>query len=360
MARDKAIPERVQVKNGRYYLVVADGKKRRWNPLTKVKEGLPALYAAMAQKMAEDVQDDRMPALIALWQRDVGGRLKPKTQENNNSRLRVIGEAFAEFRAGQVRAPDVSEFLQPFRTMARTHNQYRALMRELMRFAIEKGMRDDNPVAGVIRTVPEKPRTRYLTDSEVRRIKVTGFRGEDGKRTRTGHMLAALIDMAYLTGQDIGMLLNLRWQRDADDPNIPHVCDAGLFFRRSKVSDTTGAAVLIEWTPRLREVLARLEALRDERLAKKRASQRIITNYLFTGHGGLPWGYKGANKAWTSAVRRAGVPGAMFRDLRAKALTDKENRDGMRGARDMGQHSTEAQTADYVRLRSGRSTRATR
>lgn len=360
MTRDKALPERVHVKGGRYYLVTAAGKKRVWRKLTRVAEGLPALYTALATALAADTADDRIPALISLWQREVGSRHKPKTQANNDSRLRVLAEAFAEFRAGQVEAPDVAEFLLPLRDKARTHNQYRALMRELMRFAIEKGMRRDNPVQDVIRTMTERPRTRYITDSELRRIKVGGIYGDDGKRTRSGLMLAALVDMAYLTGQDIGMLLALRWSRDPDNSAVPYVGDEGIFFRRSKVAATTGAAVMIGWTPRLADVVERLRRLRAERMLKKRASQRVVTEYVFTRQDGLQFTYSGASTAWKRAVKRAGVPGVMFRDLRAKALTDKERLAGMQAARDMGQHSTDSQTADYVRLRSGRKTLATR
>jgi len=360
MPRAAHLPTSVYVKSGRYYHVAADGKRRIWRGLTRVSEGLPALYAALADLLRTDVADDRMPALIAAWQREVGARHSAKTRATNDSRLRVLGDAFAEFRAGQVQAPDVAEFLAPHRARARTHNQYRSLLRELMRFAIEKGLRTDNPVAGVIRTMTEKPRTRYITDSEMRRIRVGAIYGDDNKPTRSGRMIAALIEVAYLTGQDIGMLLKLRWERDPDDQAAPFVGDAGLFFRRSKVSGTTGAAVLIGWTPRLQAVIDALRAMQAARLLKSRAHQRVVSGYVFTRQDGRQFTYSGAQTAWKRAVKRTGVRLCMFRDLRAKALTDKEARDGMGAARDMGQHSTDSQTADYVRLRGGRKTGATR
>lgn len=360
MPRDPSLPPRVYARSGRYYFVAIDGKRRIWHGLTLVRDGLPALYAALSALLSRDVQRERMPSLIAAWQKEVGARHSDKTRATNDSRLKVIAQAFADFSAEQVQAPDVAEFLAPFKGMARTHNQYRSLLRELMRFAIEKGLRADQPVGGVIRTVTEKPRTRYLTDSEVRRIKVGAIYGDDGRPTRSGRMVAALIDVAYLTGQDIGMLLDLRWARDPDEPGAPYVDDAGLFFRRSKVEATTGAAVLIEWTPRLQDAVDRLKAMRAARLLKERAQQRIVCGWVFTTQSGTPLTYSAAASAWRRAAGRAGVKGAMFRDLRAKALTDKERRDGMAAARDMGQHATDSQTADYVRQRGGRKTRATR
>lgn len=127
-----------------------------------------------------------------------------------------------------------------------------------------------------------------------------------------------------------------------------------MFFRCAK------AAVAIGWTAELLAVVERLRAIRAERMLKKRASQRVVTEYVFTRQDGLPFTYSGASTAWKREVKRAGVPAVMFRDLRAKAITDKEAREGMTAARDMAAHSTDSQTADYVRRKSSRKTGATR
>ncbi len=353
------LPPRVFAKGRCYYHVRADGARRVWQKLSLVADGLPALYRALAQLERERVADDRMPSLIADWQRDVMPAHADKTQRDEIARCRVIGEAFAEFRASQVTAPDVAEFLQPLRDRPRTHNLYRAQLRELMRYAIERGYRVDNPVAH-LRTMTERPRTRYLTDSELRRVRAAGMRGADGRITRAGRTLAALIEVMYLTGQRPSDVLDLRWQRDATEPDASHVTDAGLVFRPSKTRGSTGAAVLIEWTPRLRDAIQRLRALRAERLVAKRMERRVVSEHVFNTVGGQPLSYWGASSLWRRAVARAGIADAELRDIRAKALTDKEGREGMPAARAMGAHSTEAQTADYVRHRSARKTKATR
>ena len=341
------LPRSVYLKSGTYWHVTADGPKRRWRKLTRASDGLPALYAALAELLARDLGDDRMPALISDWQRDVMSRHAEKTQVDERARCLVVAESFAEFRAAQVQAPHVAEFLRPLRSRTvagverpspRTHNLYRALLRELMRYAIERGYRTDNPVEHV-RTMGETPRDRYITDSELRRIKVHACRGADQLDTRSGPMLCALIDMAYLTGQRIGDLLTMEWAQ---------VSDAGVAFKTAK----TGRRVLIEWTPKLRDAIARLRRLRIERQA--------FTARVFTTQTGAPYTYSGAHTAWRRAVKRAGITGAHFHDLRAKALTDKEAREGMAAARAMGAHTTEAQTADYVRQKAARKTRATR
>jgi integrase len=360
MKRDD-IPRGVFPKGRWYYLVVAVGPKRVWIKLSKIADGLPALYIALAREKEAARGITNMPSLVAAWQTEVMPGRGEKTQTDDKARCKLIAEAFAEFTPADVDAPACAEFLKGYKPKPRTHNAFRSLLRELMRFAEEKGLRPSgsNPLQSV-RTMSTPPRTRYITDSEMRRIKVGGIYGDDGRRTRSGLMLAALVDMAYLTGQDIGMLLDLRWTRDPFDHDAPHVADAGLFFRRAKVQKTTGAAVLVQWTPRLRDVVQRLKVMRAERQLKKRATQRVVTDYLFTTQGGKQLTYSGAASAWRRAVKRAGVPRVMFRDLRAKALTDKEEREGMQAARHMGAHATEAQTADYVRQRAPRKTGATR
>jgi integrase len=230
-----------------------------------------------------------------------------------------------------------------------------------MRFAEANDYRDPgtNPVDSVP-TMTLKARSRYITDSELRRIKVGAIYGDDGRRTRSGLMIAALVDLAYLTGQRIGDLLDLRWERDPDDLDAPHVTDAGMRFRPAKTRTKTGAAVLIEWTPRLRDAVDRIKRLQSERLLKRRAAQRLVSGYLITGQDGKQLSYWGASSAWQRAVKRAGVKGVHMHDIRAKALTDVEQRRGMKAARDMGTHATETQTADYVRTRGVRGVGATR
>lgn len=139
----------------------------------------------------------------------------------------------------------ITRYRQPSRQLNELHRQgfHRA----------RKG--GSNPVTD-IPTMTLKARTRYITDSELRRIKVAANHGEDGLRTRCGLMLCALIDMAYLTGQRIGDLLALEWEQVKED---------GILFVPTKTEKSTGAAVLIEWTPRLLNVVERLRVVRRER-----------------------------------------------------------------------------------------------
>lgn len=109
---------------------------------------------------------------------------------------------------------------------------------------------------------------------------------------------------------------------------------------------------MIQWTPRLEELRDRLKAMRKAR--------RGFGAAVFVKANGEPYSLSGLQSAWERSRDRAKVAGCTFHDIKAKALTDKEQREGMRAASAMGQHSTEQQTATYVRRKSARKTSATR
>lgn len=169
-----------------------------------------------------------------------------------------------------------------------------------------------------------------------------------------GPTIALLIDLAYLSGQRVSDLLDLRWTKKAaldaqGEVEAPYIGDEGIYFKPSKTSRSTGAKVLIQWTPRLQQAIERAGKLGRRNL-----------RWVITSQQAQRYDYEAFKSAWARAIERSGVKGLHFNDLRAKALTDKEERDGMQQARRMGAHSTEAQTAEYVRHRKAQKTEATR
>lgn len=362
MSKDPALPPRVQSKGRWFYLVVAEGKKRRWNKISQIREGLPAMYAALAKMLQAEELRGSVPALIAEWEAEVMAQHATKTQVDERARGAKIAARFADFTPAEVTPPDVVEFLAAYRGKPRTFNLYRQQIGELMRFAIEKGLRPPgtNPVTSVIRTMSTPPRKRCPTTSELRRVKIGCLYGDDGRRTRTGLTMACLIELAYLTGQDVSVMIRLRDKLDPQRPDEPHVTADGVFFRRDK----TGNAVEVLYrsdspTDRLRRCIAALRRMKAERALKKRAAQRVETPHLFLKQDGQPLSYSAVANAWQDGLRRSKVLPFMFRDIRARALTDKTVREGIREGNAMGTHTTEQQTADYVRSKVPRKTKAT-
>jgi integrase len=277
-----------------------------------------------------------------------------KTQIDERRRCDIICTGFQNFRSVRdVIPPDCVDFLAEYQDMPRTHDLLRAQLLSIFKFSELKGWRPagSNPVAP-IPTLGSKPRDRFITDAEILKIKAAATLGDDGKETRSGPMLCALIDMAVLTGQRIGDLLDLRWAYDELEPNAPHIRADGIWFRPAKVRDKTSVAILVEWTPALTAVVTKLKELK---LAKPGGS-----DWVFILKAGQQYTYSGAQTAWKRAIKRAGVRNVHFHDLRAKAITERESAEGMTQARVLAGHSTEAQTSDYLRGKTARKTKATR
>ena len=342
--------------NGRYYRNLREGGRKRWVPLTRVDEGRPALLRALA-----DLEDkppaavDAIPELIKAWERDELKRLT-SAQSQRMARLynERIAEQLADFRAATVTVPAVVDLLAHYRHQPRTHNAMRAQLRELMRYAELRGWRPpgSNPTQAV-RTMSIRARQRYISDSELRRIKVAAWWGPGRVATQSGPMMCGLIDLLYLTGQAIGDVLRL----DESD-----VAGALLLFRRGKVAHTTGAAVRIQVSPALRDAIDRLIAHKRsvEDRVQRRTGARPVNPALIVTRDGQRAGQSGVSSAWDRACERAGIEGARIHDIKAKAVTDTERLHGMRAARVQAQHSTEQQTASYVRARAAEIIKPTR
>lgn len=346
MKHDIELPPKVEAKGKWYYYLHRIDRRKVWTKLSLIDAGLPAMRKALADLVTYKVEDRGLPALIRRWQQEVMPKHAPKTQIGEINYGRVIAHAFADFKSvDQITPLDVTEFLDQFTDKPRTFNAHRGMLREYLRFAIQLNFAKPgtNPVDGIIKTMTVKARTRYITDSELRRIKVACMYSSQGRRNQSGPSACALIDMAYLTGQRISDLIALEW----DD-----ITDKGIYFRPGKTEASTQAAVTIQWSPKLRDVVRRLREIR--------LKARLKPSTVFITLSGKSATYNGTHTAWFRAVKRSGVAPCHFHDIRAKALTDKEGREGMQAARKMGTHSTEQQTADYVRKRGSSSTGATR
>ena len=147
-----------------------------------------------------------------------------------------------------------------------------------------------------------------------------------------------------IRGQRIGDLLTMQWSE---------ILPKGILFLPAKTANSTGAKVMVEWTPKLIRLVERLKAL-------KRVN---ITPWVFTNVHGQQLTHDAVKSAWRRARARAGVDDLLdihFHDIRAKAITDVDDLRGIGDAQTMGGHSTQTQTADYIRHKKAKRTAATR
>jgi integrase len=148
------------------------------------------------------------------------------------------------------------------------------------------------------------------------------------------------MDLAYLTGQRPADVLKI---------DVRHVRDGVVEIRQNK----TNAQLRIE-------VVGELAAL-IERINARRASHTVQATRLIVDEVGRPLGQSALRFRFDRAREAAGIEKAQFqfRDLRAKAGTDKEALSDMRQAQTLLGHGSISMTEHYVRKR-GMRTKPTR
>lgn len=208
-------------------------------------------------------------------------------------------------------------------------NREKALFSHIWNFARNKGLTEkENPCRG-IEGHEETGRDVYVEDEVYELVRGCA---ED--------WLADLITLAYLLGQ-----------RPADSRKVTRadIKEGAVWVKQNK----TKAKLRVFVEGELKEVLDRIDARnKAAKVATIGPDAKLFPKTEYE--------YRGAfDRARDAAVEKrpdlaAQIREYQFRDLRAKALTDKEEREGMRAAQDLSGHTTEAMTRHYVRNRKGK------
>lgn len=154
--------------------------------------------------------------------------------------------------------------------------------------------------------------------------------------------LREVIEFAYLTGQRPSDVLQIT---DAD------VRDNALHFQQAK----TNTKVRIEISGELKNLLIRI--------AERKASiQQVASAFLIVNEKGQRIGYKAMNERFVTARKQLGfnTKNLQFRDLRAKAATDKAEEAGSYEAQRLLGHSSVTMTEKYIRNRRGNRVKPTK
>jgi integrase len=212
-------------------------------------------------------------------------------------------------------------------------NREKALLSHIWNFARESGITNKpNPCAG-IKGFKEAGRDVYIEDDIYKAVWVAAE-----------EPLRDALDLAYLTGQRPADTLKLS-RADIKDEAI------------SIVQNKTGKKLRIAIEGDLAALIRRI------------SSRKVMGLKLINTKQGYPMSasaLRGAfDRARTTAILKhpelaADIRKFQFRDLRAKAGTDKEESSGMGAAQDQLGHSTPTMTAHYVRHRKGKLVKPTK
>lgn len=142
------------------------------------------------------------------------------------------------------------------------------------------------------------------------------------------------MDLAYLTGQRPGDVLRM---------DETHIRDGILHVQQGKTGQRVRVAVVGE----LADVI--------DRIKTRKRSCAVYATRLVVDDRGRPLSLGRLQSHFVAAREAAGIEPAafQFRDLRAKAATDKTERSDIRQAQKQLGHSTVTTTEGYVRNRLG-------
>lgn len=327
---------RARVRRGKtWYYYDHGGSPRREEPLgcdygiaiQRWAELEGKAHTAQAARIMFDWVCDRYMAEIA-------SRKAIRTFADNQKEERKLRQFFGDPPAplDDIKPVHVRQYMT-WRTSAGSGhvraNREKALLSHIWNFARDRGYTAlPNPCAG-IKGFRETGRDVYIEDEQY----LTVWEAAD-------ECLRDAMDLAYLTGQRPADVLGLA-ETDIRD---------GLLLIQQ---DKTRTKLRVEVTA---ELAALLERIRVRKRGYKIHSTRLVVN-----ERGRAIGVNAMSRRWAKACAAAKVQGIQFRDLRAKAGTDKADSAGdIRQAQQQLGHSSVVMTEHYVRNRRGTKVTPTR
>jgi integrase len=282
------LPKYVTVIHGSYWYRPPKAKACRIGP-----EGdYTALYRFLARLGDAAPAGETLSDCFDRYAREVLPGKAPKTRRGNMAAIAKLRATFGHMRPDEVKPRDIGRYLSVGAPIAR--NKEIALLSHVYTKAVSRWyVAESNPCRNVERN-ESRPRTRYITDAEFE-----AFWNAVPERLRVA------MDLALLTGQRQGDLLQLEWSA---------VSEEGVFFQQGK----TGKKLLVGMSPALREVLDRARTLKPE----------LPRTFVIRKRNGKPYTSDGFRAIWQRLMRRHAKAGALrftFHDIRAKSISDTAN-----------------------------------
>ena len=303
------LPTRLHYKSGAYHYVVKVDGKPVW---TRLDATYPAALREWARLTGAAQFATTIAHAVEAYLVEYGPALAEKTLRGYRSSQTRINMWAGPVYITELTRQECRAWLHARKDASTSANRDFALLRASLNYAVECGWLEISPANGV-RRHKETPRHRVATPDE--RAKLADA---------ATPMWKTILTLAYLTGMDQKHIRTLMRSQLTGD---------GIELKRSK----TGAEILIEWTPALKEVC---------QAAFVAATHPSI--YVFPTRTGGPYTEDGFKTMFGRLKDKAGVTGLEFRDLRRTAASDSAS---LEAARDLLGHSTTAITARVYKVK---------
>lgn len=306
---ERHLPPCVYFKHGAYWYV----KKGKW-------ERIGATFGEAMEDYARRHEQPKggMADLIdrAYKHHCKTAKLAESTKAQYKTAANTLKRKLVKFSPAQVTPRAVRKLKAEMADHPNMSNRVIGFLRTVFEYAIEQGEADSNPCYGV-KGHKEPKRKRYISDDEFYAI-----------YAKAGDRLKVIMDLQYLTGQRINDVLTLKRSK---------ITEAGVLVKPQKTENSSGAEILLKWSPPLREAVERAKAL----------SGKVPAVTLLRGRGGKAPNYRTVADQFKKAAKAAGVADARPNDQRAKAATDAKKQG--KNPRALLGHTSDAMTERYIR-----------
>jgi len=277
---DSWLPPHVVRRHGAFFWV--DPTTQRWKRLSD-EDDVPRMYRALGDCLSG--QTDGLDALFTWYAKKVLAKKAVSTRKLQEPQLEVLRAWLGRREPDDVSPHEIAAFLDDH-DHPTTANRIVALLSHVYTYAIRHGKATRNPCLHVRRN-KESPRRMYVTDEQLA-----------AAIAAAPPRIALALELAYVTGQRMADVLNLRWSDVRDD---------GVFFKQGK----TGKELLMAYTSRL-----------DQTLTKCQQHSRGSTHVLVNKRG-EPWTRDGFKTSWQKFIRTKPYR-FQFRDIRKKSGNDAQ------------------------------------
>lgn len=290
--KNKHLPPYVYFKHGSYFFCDKEHGYKYIN-LGKVQHEAIAKWAKLIDC---PTRITNMNHLFDRYMTEVAPLKKLKTYRGYMQQIKYLRRVFGEMNPKDVTAVDIYKFLDNRgKHAAVAANREKSLLSSIFSMGIRWGIVKDNPCRDVKR-LPEKPRDRYIEDWEYLAVRNMALKN-----------IKYIMDFAYLTGQRLGDVLNIK---------LVNLTDEGIRIEQSK----NGRKLLIEWSEELKTCVDNARKIFP-----------FINIYLFCNRKGAPYTVDGFGSIWQRLIKKAISEGVLkekftFHDIRAKSSTDIKDR----------------------------------
>lgn len=325
---DLHLPKRMYERRGKYYFDSPTTKK--WEPLGDDYATALAAYGRLAGplwtgRVLRDVFTRYKTEITPL---PIKGRERDKEAILHECRtidrfIRVFGDMRQDSLTQQHLYRYIDERLDERAEFAHLKRKAPSAARHDVRFLkkmLTKGIKWSSGTVNAVLNLefdPDPPDPRDVTPAEY-----------DAVYRLASERMQIAMELGDITGQDAQEIRSIRPKTD--------FTDEGILFRRGK----TGNAVVVQWTPALRAVCARADALKPD----------IPKDFLLRNESGKQYTRNGFKSLWQKLMRRATAPGKngeppalakryKFKHLRKKAATDVAEQQGEVAAQHLMAHS---------------------